>query len=83
MANSGARVLVSEAKYLERVEAIREGLPDLQTIYARGESTPGESTPGESTPGESTAGDSTPGATACESFADLYSQNSADTDIRL
>jgi crotonobetaine/carnitine-CoA ligase len=37
LGNSGARVLVSEGKYLERVEAIREGLPDLQTIYARGE----------------------------------------------
>jgi crotonobetaine/carnitine-CoA ligase len=37
LGNSGARILVSEGKYLERVEAIREGLPDLQTIYARGE----------------------------------------------
>ena len=37
LANSGARVLVSEGKYLERVEAIGEGLPDLQTIYVRGE----------------------------------------------
>ena len=78
LANSGARILISEGKYLERVEAIREGLPDLQTIYVRGESTPGESTPGESTPGESGAM-----AMACESFADLYSENSADTDIRL
>ena len=38
LGNSGARILVSEGKYLERVEAIREGLPDLQTIYVRGES---------------------------------------------
>ena len=68
LANSGARILISEGKYLERVEAIREGLPDLQTIYVRGESTPGES-------GAM--------AMACESFADLYSDNSADTDIRL
>ena len=63
LANSGARILISEGKYLERVEAIREGLPDLQTIYVRGESTVV--------------------ATACESFADLYSENNADTDIRL
>ena len=61
LANSGARVLVSEAQYLERVAAIREGLPDLQTIYIRGESS-----------GSATAG---------ELFAQLYSDNSADTDI--
>ena len=36
LGNSGAKILVSEAKYLERVEAIREGLPDLKDIYVRG-----------------------------------------------
>ena len=47
LANSGARVLISEAQYCERVEAIREGLPDLQTIYIRGDSSAG-ATAGES-----------------------------------
>ncbi len=61
LANSGARILISEGKYLERVEAIRKDLPDLQTIFVRGES------------GAE--------AMACERFADLYSQNNADTDI--
>ena len=61
--NSGATILVSESKYLERVEAIRESLPDLQTIYVRGES----------------VGD----AMACEPFVSLYSENDADTEIRL
>ena len=37
LANSGASILVSEAKYLERVEAIRDSLPELQDIYVRGE----------------------------------------------
>lgn len=36
LGNSGAKILISEAKYLERVEAIREGLPDLKDIYVRG-----------------------------------------------
>ena len=61
--NSGATILVSESKYLERVEAIRERLPDLQTIYVRGES----------------VGDTM----ACEPFVGLYSENDADTEIRL
>ena len=38
LGNSGARILVSEAKYLERVEAIRDDLPELQHIYVRGDS---------------------------------------------
>jgi len=42
LGNSGAAILVSEAKYLERVEAIRDGLPDLQHIYVRGDSAPAE-----------------------------------------
>ncbi|MEM8660194.1 MAG: AMP-binding protein [Pseudomonadota bacterium] len=37
LANSGASLLVSEAKYLERVSAIRDALPDLKDIYVRGE----------------------------------------------
>ena len=61
--NSGATILVSESKYLERVEAIRERLPDLQTIYVRGES----------------VGDTM----VCEPFVGLYSENDADTEIRL
>ncbi|MEM8564202.1 MAG: AMP-binding protein, partial [Pseudomonadota bacterium] len=39
LANSGASLLVSEGKYLERVSAIRDALPDLKDIYVRGEST--------------------------------------------
>ena len=61
--NSGATILVSESKYLERVEAVRERLPDLQTIYVRGES----------------VGDTM----VCEPFVGLYSENDADTEIRL
>ena len=38
LGNSGARILVSEAKYLERVAAIRDDLPELQHIYVRGDS---------------------------------------------
>lgn len=36
LANSGARILVAEAAYVERVYAIRDDLPDLETIFMRG-----------------------------------------------
>jgi crotonobetaine/carnitine-CoA ligase len=35
--NSGARVAVVEGGYLDRFAALREELPDLETIYVRGE----------------------------------------------
>ena len=67
LANSGARVLVSEAKYLERVEGDQGGLA-RPADYLRA--------------GRIHAGRIHAGRTTCESFGDLYSQNSADTDIR-
>jgi crotonobetaine/carnitine-CoA ligase len=42
LANSGARVLLTESKYVERVEAIKDGLPDLEQVYVRGERVAGD-----------------------------------------
>ena len=61
LGNSGASVLITEDKFVERVEAIRAGLPDLRDIFIRC----------------GAGADSGHGDT----FASLYSDNSADTGI--
>ena len=62
LANSGAKLLVAEDKYLSRVDAIRASLPELVNIYVRG--------------------DTASTGASVEGLVSLYSDNSAETNIR-
>ncbi len=49
MANSGARIVIAEVRYYERLEAIKDKLPDLEQAYLRSDGSP-SAVPAETLP---------------------------------